>query len=69
MTPNQVGTKRLAHDTPFAGLYLAGHWTHEAAGSFRAILSGVTTGRLVLDHAGLGDTVPTFRPADMPQTT
>jgi prolycopene isomerase len=69
VTPNQVGTKRLAHDTPIDGLYLAGHWTQEAAGSFRAILSGVTTGRLVLEQAGLGDSVPTFRPADMPRTT
>jgi prolycopene isomerase len=69
VTPNQVGTKRLGHDTPVEGLYLAGHWTHEGPASFRAILSGIMTGRLVLEHAGLGDTVPTFRPADLPQTS
>jgi prolycopene isomerase len=69
VTPNQVGTKRLAHETPVDGLYLSGHWTHEGPASFRAILSGIMTGRLVLEHAGLGDTVPTFRPADLPQTS
>jgi prolycopene isomerase len=69
VTPNQVGTKRLAHETPVEGLYLSGHWTHEGPASFRAILSGIMTGRLVLEHAGLGDTVPTFRPADLPQTS
>jgi len=69
VTPNQTGTKRLAHDSPVEGLYLSGHWTHEGPASFRVILSGIMTGRLVLEHAGLGDTVPTFRPADMPQTS
>ena len=62
VTPNQTGTKRLAHDTPIEGLYLSGHWTHEGPASFRVILSGIMTGRLVLENAGLGDTVPTFRP-------
>ncbi len=61
MTPSQVGTKRLAHTTPIDGLYLSGHWTHEGPGSFRAILSGVQTGRLVL-----GEAAPTLRPADLP---
>jgi phytoene desaturase len=66
VTPNQTGSKRLSHDTPIGGLYLSGHWTHEGPASFRVILSGIQTGRMVLEKAGLGDTVPTFRPTDLP---
>jgi phytoene desaturase len=66
VTPAQTGSKRLAHDTPIRGLYLSGHWTQEGPSSFRVILSGITTGRMVLDHMGRGNTVPTFRPADLP---
>jgi phytoene desaturase len=66
VTPTQTGTKRLSHDTPIPGLYLSGHWTQEGPSSFRVILSGITTGRMVLEHAGRGDSVPTFRPVDLP---
>jgi phytoene desaturase len=65
-TPRQTGSKRLSHDTPIDGLYLSGHWTHEGPASFRVILSGIQTARMVLERAGLGGTVPTFRPADLP---
>jgi phytoene desaturase len=66
VTPSQTGSKRLSHDTPIQGLYLAGHWTHEGPASFRVILSGIETGRMVLERAGLGHAVPTFRPTDLP---
>jgi prolycopene isomerase len=66
VTPSQTGSKRLSHDTPIEGLYLSGHWTHEGPASFRVILSGIQTARMVLERAGLGDTVPTFRPTDLP---
>jgi len=66
VTPGQTGSKRLSHDTPIEGLYLSGHWTHEGPASFRVILSGIETGRMVLERAGLGAAVPTFRPTDLP---
>jgi prolycopene isomerase len=64
VTPNQTGSKRLDHVSPVNGLYLSGHWTHEGPASVRVILSGITTGRVVLEHQGLGDTVPSFRPTE-----
>jgi prolycopene isomerase len=66
VTPFQTGNKRLGHDTPIGGLYVAGHWTQEGPGSFRVILSGINTTRLALAEAGLGDVVPSFRPSDLP---
>lgn len=67
VTPQQVGSKRLHHDTPIEGLYLSGHWTEEGPSSFRVLLSGVMTARMVAAHRGLSDdAVPTFRPTDLP---
>jgi prolycopene isomerase len=65
-TPEQTGSKRLAHDTPIEGLYLSGHWTHEGAGSFRVILSGIMTARTIMTRAGEPDAVPLLRPSDLP---
>jgi phytoene dehydrogenase-like protein len=64
--PQQTGPKRLSHQTPLARLYLSGHWTQEGASSFRTILSGINTARLVLAEAGRGEAIPTFRAADLP---
>lgn len=66
VTPDQTGTKRLDHATPIEGLYLSGAWTHEGPGSFRALLSGFMTTRMVLGAQGMGDRVPDLRPADLP---
>lgn len=66
VTPDQTGTKRLAHPTPVEGLYLSGAWTHEGPGSFRVLLSGFMTMRLVLQRLGFADRVPDLRPADLP---
>jgi prolycopene isomerase len=41
--PNQVQPKRLPHETPIEGLYLAGHWTDPGTGSVRCLLSGLRT--------------------------
>jgi phytoene desaturase len=67
VTPDQTGSKRLAHTTPIEGLYLSGAWTHEGPGSFRVLLSGFMTARLVLRALGLDDRVPDLRPADLPR--
>jgi phytoene desaturase len=66
ITPFQTGNKRLGHETPVGGLYLAGHWTQEGPGSFRVILSGANAARIILAHRGLGDVLPSFRPSDLP---
>jgi prolycopene isomerase len=41
--PNQTQPKRLPHETPIEGLYLAGHWTDPGTGSVRCLLSGLRT--------------------------
>jgi phytoene dehydrogenase-like protein len=61
ISPEQVGSQRASHETPVAGLYLAGHWAPEGAGSFRTMTSGVNTAQLVLDRAGAGVRIPTFK--------
>lgn len=67
VTPRQVGSKRLAHDTPITGLFLSGHWTQEGPGSFRVLLSGIMTAVTVARHCGLpDDAVPRFRPEEFP---
>lgn len=67
MTPHQVGSKRLPHDTAVEGLYLTGHWTQEGPGTFRVLLSGAVTARMVAADLRLpSDAVPTLRPADFP---
>jgi phytoene desaturase len=66
LTPDQAGSKRSPHETPIDGLYLSGHWTHEGAGSFRTILSGVMTARAVAEKAGEREAISAFRPADLP---
>ena len=66
LSPAQIGTKRLTHQTPIAGLYLSGHWTEEGPASFRVVLSGINTARLVLANTGEGDNIPSFKPADIP---
>jgi phytoene desaturase len=67
VTPDQTGTKRTAHTSPIEGLYLSGAWTHEGPGSFRALLSGFMTMRMVLQQLGAADRVPGLRPADLPR--
>jgi prolycopene isomerase len=51
-TPAQSANKRPAHDSPVEGLYLCGQWTLEAGSSFRVMLSGVETARLLLKPTG-----------------
>jgi prolycopene isomerase len=56
MTPAQMALYRLGHETPIAGLHLAGHWSQPAAGVWGAAASAVQLARLLLGrdpHAGL----------------
>jgi len=66
LTPQQIGSKRLGHAAPVEGLYLSGHWTEEGPASFRVILSGINTASRVLADAGSAETIPSFKPADIP---
>jgi phytoene desaturase len=66
LTPPQIGSKRLGHATPLEGLYLVGHWTEEGPASFRVILSGINTASKILADSGSADTIPSFKPADIP---
>ncbi len=66
LTPGQTGSRRTTHHPPIGGLYLSGHWTDEGPGSFRVLLSGVATARMVLEDAGLGDALPELRPSELP---
>jgi prolycopene isomerase len=66
LIPPQIGSKRLGHDTPVDGLYLTGHWTEEGPASFRVILSGINTATKILADSGSADTIPSFKPSDIP---
>jgi prolycopene isomerase len=66
LVPQQIGSKRLGHAAPIDGLYLVGHWTEEGPASFRVILSGINTATKILADSGSADTIPSFKPADIP---
>jgi phytoene dehydrogenase-like protein len=66
LIPPQIGSKRLGHETPLKGLYLVGHWTEEGPASFRVILSGINTASKILGDSGSSETIPSFKPADIP---
>ena len=66
ISPEQTGSGRVNHETPIAGLYMSGHWTHEGAGSFRTMTSGVNTAQIILAKAGLKDAIPSFKRSDLP---
>ena len=66
LVPQQIGSKRLPHAAPIGGLYLAGHWTEEGPASFRVILSGINTASKILADSGSAETIPSFKPADIP---
>jgi prolycopene isomerase len=66
LVPQQIGSKRLGHSAPIDGLYLAGHWTEEGPASFRVILSGINTATKILADSGSADSIPSFKPADIP---
>ncbi|HEX5502168.1 MAG TPA: NAD(P)/FAD-dependent oxidoreductase [Thermomicrobiales bacterium] len=68
-TPLQSGSKRMPHQAPVAGLYLAGHWTQPGAGSTRVFVSGIHAAQLVLRDAGLADAAAALRHPDLPPVT
>lgn len=65
--PLQTGTKRLAHQTPLPGLYLAGHWSLPGGSTVRVFASGVHAAQLILRERGVE--TPTFAEANLPAVT
>jgi phytoene dehydrogenase-like protein len=68
-TPSQTGTKRLAHQGPIPGLYLAGHWSQPGSSSLRCFSSGIHTAHIVMGDMGRGGEIPSFQDADLPSVT
>ena len=48
VTPEQVGTNRIANKAPIDGLYFAGHWTTPGGGVYGVCYSGVQTAQNIL---------------------
>ena len=55
VSPEQVGPKRLGHQTPIRGLYLSGHWTQPGGGVYGVIVSGIQTASMILKYPNPGD--------------
>jgi prolycopene isomerase len=49
--PNQTMPKRLPHQLPVSGLFLAGHWTEPGSSCFRVVFSGVQAAQSILGYA------------------
>jgi len=60
VSPEQVGRKRLGHDTPIRGLYLSGHWTQPGGGIYGVAVSGLQTSQMVLGYGSTGDLLHAF---------
>ncbi len=55
VSPEQVGRKRLEHQTPIKGLYLSGHWTQPGGGIYAVAVSGFQTAQIVLGYRSSRD--------------
>jgi len=55
LSPQQVGPKRLAQQTPIENLLLSGHWTQPAIGVFATVISGLKAARIILEKEGVSE--------------
>ena len=55
ITPEQIGPKRLAQETPIKNLLLSGHWTRPALGVLSVVISGLQAARMILESEGVGE--------------
>ena len=53
LSPQQVGPKRLAQQTPIKNLLLSGHWTAPAVGVMSTVVSGLQAARIILKGEGV----------------
>ena len=52
LSPQQVGPKRLAQQTPVKNLFLSGHWTQPAIGVMSTVISGLKAARMIMSCEG-----------------
>lgn len=53
LSPQQVGPKRLAQQTPIKNLLLSGHWTAPAVGVMSTVVSGLRAAQMILKKEGV----------------
>jgi len=53
ITPEQIGPKRLAQETPIKNLLLSGHWTRPALGVLSVVISGLQAAKMILESEGV----------------
>jgi len=55
VTPEQVGSARIANQSPIKGLYFAGHWSSPGGGIYGVTVSGVQVAQKILEINKLSD--------------
>ncbi len=55
LTPQQLGPRRLAQQTPVGNLLLSGHWTRPALGIIGVVVSGLQAARMILAREGVAE--------------
>ncbi|MCX8044432.1 MAG: NAD(P)/FAD-dependent oxidoreductase [Desulfobacterota bacterium] len=55
LTPQQLGPRRLAQETPLRNLFLCGHWTRPAIGIIGVVVSGLQAARMILTREGVAE--------------
>ena len=53
LSPQQVGPKRLAQQTPIKNLFLSGHWTQPAIGVMSTVISGLKAAKMIMNCEGV----------------
>jgi prolycopene isomerase len=53
LSPQQVGPKRLAQQTPIKNLVLSGHWTQPAIGVMSTVISGLKAAKIIMNWEGV----------------
>ncbi len=53
LSPQQVGPKRLAQQTPIRNLFLSGHWTQPAIGVLSTVISGLKAAKIIMSCEGV----------------
>ena len=53
LSPQQVGPKRLAQQTPIKNLFLSGHWTQPAIGVMSTVISGLKAAKTIMNCEGV----------------
>ena len=53
LSPQQVGPKRLAQQTPIKNLFLSGHWTQPAIGVLSTVISGLKAAKIIMKGEGM----------------